>query len=78
MWCSTHKHNLYVTLVTVSVVRKLRVNLKYPNVAVDEFGNRGHWTMIYNEGFEITVNQRTFFAFSYFKQVTRTCRSILT
>jgi len=53
---------------TVSVVRKLRVNLKYPNVAVDEFGNRGHWTMIYNEGFEITVNQRTFFAFSYFKQ----------
>jgi len=56
MWCSMHKHNLYVTTVTVSVVRKLRVNLKYPNVAVDEFGNRGHWTMIYNEGFEITVN----------------------
>jgi cathepsin C len=64
--------------VAASVVRKLRVNLKYPDVAVDEFGNRGHWTMIYNEGFEVTVNQRTYFAFSYFKQVTRACFSILT
>lgn len=78
MWCSMHKHDLYVTPVTVSLVRRLRVNLKYPNVAVDEFGNLGHWTMIYNEGFEITVNQRTFFAFSYFKQVKRAYHSILT
>lgn len=50
----------------VSVARKLRVDLRYPDIAVDEFGNHGHWTMIYNEGFEITINQRTFFAYSYF------------
>jgi hypothetical protein len=58
-------------MFTGSVVRKLRVNLKYPNMAVDEFGNRGQWTMIYNEGFEVTINQRTFFAYSYFIKVTK-------
>ncbi|XP_069678160.1 dipeptidyl peptidase 1-like [Periplaneta americana] len=50
----------------VTVARKLRVDLRYPDIAVDEYGNHGHWTMIYNEGFEVTVNQRTFFAFFYF------------
>jgi hypothetical protein len=68
----TLKLNLSVISVfTVSVVRKLRVKLKYPNVALDEFGNRGQWTMIYNEGFEVTVNQRTFFAYSYFTRVMK-------
>lgn len=61
---------------SVSVVRKLRVNLRYPDVATDEFGNQGHWTMIYNEGFEITINQRTFFAYSYFTQVTNTSSGV--
>jgi cathepsin C len=58
-------------MFTVTVVRKLRVNLKYPNVAIDEFGNRGQWTMIYNEGFEVMINQRIFFGYSYFTKVIK-------
>jgi len=30
-------------------VDKVKVELKYPNVAVDQFGNIGTWTMIYNQ-----------------------------
>ena len=30
-------------------VHKLRLVLKYPNTAVDEFGNIGSWTMVYNQ-----------------------------
>lgn len=58
---------------------RMRVDLRYPDVVIDEFGNRGHWTMIYNEGFEITINQRTFFAYFYYTQeynnVTSYCGS---
>lgn len=39
-----------------------------PNVAVDEYGNKGRWTLIYNQGFEITVNERVYFAFSHYVQ----------
>ncbi|CAH8505216.1 unnamed protein product [Schistosoma turkestanicum] len=34
------------------------VDLLYPDIAVDQFGNRGHWTLIYNQGFEVTINHR--------------------
>jgi len=43
------------------------INLKYPNIAKDEFGNIGTWTMVYNQGYEVTVNGRTYFGFSDFK-----------
>ena len=52
----------------VPVVSKTRMELKYPDVAVDQFGNIGTWTMIYNQGFEVTVAGRTYFAFSDFTQ----------
>ncbi len=29
------------------------IELAFPNVAVDPFGNRGTWTLIYNQGFEV-------------------------
>ena len=29
---------------------KYTVKLVYPNVAVDQFGNDGFWTMVYNQG----------------------------
>jgi len=46
-----------------------RVQLIYPDVAVDEFGNQGFWTIIYNQGFEVVVAGRKYFAFSkYDKQ----------
>jgi len=48
----------------VAVVDKMTVDLMYPNSAVDQFGNFGTWTMIYNQGFEVTINGRSFFGFS--------------
>ena len=33
----------------VDAVHKVRLVLKYPNTAVDEFGNIGSWTMVYNQ-----------------------------
>jgi len=45
-----------------------KIKMIFPNIAVDQFGNKGTWTMIYNQGFEVTVAGRKFFAFSKFKQ----------
>jgi len=44
------------------------VELQYPNIAEDQHGNQGTWTMIYNQGFEVRVAGRSFFAFSAFHQ----------
>ena len=33
----------------VDAVHKVRMILKYPDTAVDEFGNIGRWTMVYNQ-----------------------------
>lgn len=49
-------------------LQKIQIQLLHPNVAVDQYGNKGHWTMIYNQGFEVTVNQRIYFAFSHYAQ----------
>ncbi|CAH8542537.1 unnamed protein product [Schistosoma intercalatum] len=34
------------------------ISLLYPDIAIDASGNRGHWTVIYNQGFEVTINHR--------------------
>ncbi|KAL4217888.1 hypothetical protein ACF0H5_022627 [Mactra antiquata] len=57
-------------------VTKYKVTLDFPNFAVDEYGNHGHWTMIYNQGFEIQINNKKFFAFSYYKKEGRTVESL--
>jgi len=53
-------------------VDQYKVVLKEPNVAVhtDAQGKqeKGTWTMIYDEGFEVTMPQHKYFAFSYFKK----------
>ncbi|ELT90166.1 hypothetical protein CAPTEDRAFT_138389 [Capitella teleta] len=50
---------------SVGSIRK--INLKYPDLATDEFGNEGFWTMVYNQGFEVVIAGRKFFAFSKYK-----------
>lgn len=52
---------------TQKAVRTLKIDLTFPNFATDEHGNTGHWTLIYNQGFEVTINYRKYFAFSLYK-----------
>jgi cathepsin C len=44
------------------------VRLDFPNLATDFNGNQGFWTIIYNQGFEVVINNRKYFAFSLYKQ----------
>ena len=44
------------------------VQLEFPNLAIDDEGNVGFWTIIYNQGFEVVINNRKYFAFSYYTQ----------
>ena len=49
---SFNRYNLSSHSITEAVVNKLRVDLKYPNVVVDQFGSEGTWTMVYNQVFD--------------------------
>lgn len=57
----------------------LTVKLSYPDIVTDQDGNKGFWTMIYNQGFEVVVAGRKYFAFSMYearnKSVTSYCNS---
>ncbi|XP_076448030.1 dipeptidyl peptidase 1-like [Babylonia areolata] len=63
------------------VQSKVEITLDFPDVAVDQYGNMGFWTIIYNQGFEVVVAGRKYFAFSKYvkngKQVTSLCNEIM-
>lgn len=62
----------------INITSAYYVRLEFPNTAIDLDGNVGFWTIIYNQGFEVVVNNRKYFAFSYYtekgKNVTSYCQ----
>ncbi|XP_050736886.1 dipeptidyl peptidase 1-like [Eriocheir sinensis] len=54
------------------IIHKKTVTLMYSDDMVDEFGNEGFWTMIYNQGFEVRVSGRSYFAFSKYEKSGKT------
>jgi len=48
------------------VDREIAVTLEHPNLARSDSDRNGHWTMIYDEGFEVNVEGLSLFAFSRF------------
>lgn len=51
---------------------KMVFTLSYPDIAKDDQGNTGFWTIIYNQGFEVVVNNRKYFAFSNYTMINKT------
>lgn len=57
----------------------LTVDLNYPDIAVDvTTGAEGFWTLIYNQGFEVVINSRKYFAYSKYKTSGKNVTSICT
>eukprot|EP00127_Corallochytrium_limacisporum_P001074 Clim_evm12s37 gene=Clim_evmTU12s37 len=43
------------------------VTLLFPDIALNSKGERGHWTMIYNQGFEVEIGDKSYFALNDWK-----------
>ena len=55
-----------------NITSKVMVTLTYPDVAKDMDGNTGFWTIIYNQGFEVVLGGRKYFAFSNYTMLNKT------
>jgi hypothetical protein len=54
--------------INFPVHEKRSIKLELPNIVKNVKGEEiGVWTMVFDEGFEIKINNQSFFAFSYYK-----------
>ncbi|KAK3852192.1 hypothetical protein Pcinc_041214 [Petrolisthes cinctipes] len=49
------------------IVHTKTFTLSFPNNVMDELNNEGTWTMVWNQGFEVNINERSYYAFSYYE-----------
>ena len=56
-------HDNSLDCTQFNVESHLTVDLRYPDLAVDERNNSGFWTLIYNQGYELVIGERKYFAF---------------
>ncbi|XP_060583530.1 dipeptidyl peptidase 1-like [Ruditapes philippinarum] len=57
-------------------VSAVKLTLDFPDLAVDQDGNTGFWTLIYNQGFEVVIGGKKWFAFSSYKTYGHTVASM--
>jgi len=48
----------------------------YPNIVTDEIGNVGTWTLVYNQGIEVNINERSYWAPFYYSSDGFSCDSL--
>ena len=61
-------HDNTINCSDFKAISELQVELFFPDVAVDTEGNVGFWTLIYNQGFEVQINGKVYFAFSAYDE----------
>ena len=66
-------HDNSINCVKFDPVHEVTVHLASPDVAtLPESTEKGFWTMIYNQGFEVVVGGRKYFAFSNYTGLSKT------